>query len=224
VCSVGEGVELVVGLAKVQRGYSGSAQYWPTAVGAVIVAPGSVPPLEITLLAEEPGPHFTTRRLLLAQAGGAAGSSRELTHLHYDRWPNYGVPESTQDVRMLLRAVEGIASTRMARAPSSEPPLWVHCSGGVGRTGVFLSALSIFRSIFPTVPTGSPVHALPLADKEELAESLAKTVVSLRTQRHPWMVEGATQYAFAFAVIAEECEAAAELLLGGRSAPEEVSA
>ena len=43
-----------------------------------------IPELSVTLLSEEKGVHFTTRRLQLAHA--AEGVVREVTHFHYDRW------------------------------------------------------------------------------------------------------------------------------------------
>jgi protein tyrosine phosphatase len=199
------GVEVVVALANVQPGFSGSARYWPQAVGNAATTRGSDPELVVTLISEEAGPHFTTRRLRLSQS---IGNARDVLQLHYTNWPNYGTPENTNDVAMLLRTVEKMESTRLAGgAVGPAPPILVHCSGGVGRTGVFLTALSVYRTIFPTVPSGSLLVPIPLADAEALADLIAETLASLRKQRHPWMVEGSAQYAFAHAVIVHECEA-----------------
>jgi protein tyrosine phosphatase len=46
-------------------------------------------------------------------------------------------------------------------------------------------------------------------DGEELSNVVAKTVASLRQQRHPWMVEGNAQYIFAHAVLLQGCAATA---------------
>ena len=62
--------------------------------------------------------------------------------LHYTNWPNYGVPDNADDVAMLLRTVN-------SPALSTRHPIWVHCSGGVGRTGVFLTALSAYPLLTP---------------------------------------------------------------------------
>ena len=209
-----QAVEVIVGLAKVQRGFSGSARYWPEAVGSTVPARGW-PELTVTLLAEDAGPHFTTRRLQLVHTppgGGAdASTTREVTQLHYDRWPNYGVPDNAVDMAMLLRCVEEIEARRLASpaGASPAPPLWVHCSGGVGRTAVFLSALSALRSVFPTAAAGSVPQVAPGKDPEALAESVAATVASLRQQRHPWMVEGEAQFVFAHAMLMHELHAKA---------------
>lgn len=226
-----QGCEVIVALAKVQPGFSGSARYWPEVVGQPVVATGW-PRLSITLLSEEKRTtHFTTRRLQLDLAGVAdtptsGATSRVVTQLHYDRWPNYGVPQTPDDVAALLRAVEAMESARLARtdaepvpATAAElsaqptPPLWVHCSGGVGRTGVFLTALSMYRSIFPTTPTGTAPPAKPRANAQAFAEALAENVASLRRQRHPWMVEGGEQYLFAHKVVLQQCATTAEITL-----------
>jgi protein tyrosine phosphatase len=229
-----QGSEVVVALAKVQAGFSGSARYWPEAAGQRMVATGW-PELSVTLLSEENGPHFTTRHLQLelsqaAAAGDAdaaapssssSATTREVTHFHYDRWPNYGVPEAPDDVAALLRAVEEMESARLARvsaepeldAAQPPPPVWVHCSGGVGRSGVFLTALSVYRSIFPTVPTGATPAAVPMADGQAFAEAMVGRVAALRQQRHPWMVEGDAQHVFAHEVVLRECAATAGVSL-----------
>eukprot|EP01047_Picozoa_sp_COSAG01_P032150 COSAG01_NODE_2310_length_7942_cov_7.405330_12_plen_111_part_00 len=60
-------------LAKVQPGFSGSAQYWPDVTGQKAAVTGC-PDLTVSLLSEEQGPHFTTRRLLIER--DAVGGSR----------------------------------------------------------------------------------------------------------------------------------------------------
>ena len=207
-----QGVETIVALADVQSGFSGSARYWPQTIGVDSTVCGFYPKLSMTLLSEEKGDHFTTRRLRLSQAGS---ETRDVLQLHYTSWPNYGVPKSTKGVAMLLRTVETLESARLARdVTEPAPPLLVHCSGGVGRTGVFLTALSVYRTILPTVPSGSTVVPKPLRNADALADLIAETVGSLRKQRHPWMVEGAAQYSFAHALIIDECAATSQALSG----------
>lgn len=214
-----QGVETIVALAKVQPGFSGSSRYWPEAVGETEPACGWAA-LSVTLLSEVDGSHFTLRRLQLSLSDDAGRDTRAVTHLHYDRWPNYGVPDSPDDVAALLLTVESIEKKRLgqlqagaaadgAEAPAA-PPLWVHCSGGVGRSGVFLTALSTYRSVFPTVAEGLAETPQPFASPEALADAVASTVASLRGQRHPWMVEGREQYAFTHSVIIQACTVTAE--------------
>jgi len=66
---------------------------------------------------------------------------RTIKHFWYDSWPDHGVPETTESV------VDLIMSTMTARneadaegGPGTKFPLVVHCSAGVGRSGVFAAA------------------------------------------------------------------------------------
>ena len=114
-----QAVEVIVGLAKVQRGFSGSARYWPEAVGSTVPARGW-PELTVTLLAEDAGPHFTTRRLQLIHTptgGGAdASTTREVTQLHYDRWPNCKIVILSRFAAVRLANPKSITIKATARA------------------------------------------------------------------------------------------------------------
>ena len=77
------------------------------------------------------------------------------------------------------------------------PNLLVHCSGGIGRSGTFLTAFHHYwyymdligkKLPFPGVASSGPV-------------SLQETVHFMRLQRHPWMVEGDHQYTLAYDII-----------------------
>ncbi|EGD77790.1 STE/STE20 protein kinase [Salpingoeca rosetta] len=57
-------------------------------------------------------------------------------HMHLHHWPDYGVPKST---RSLVTCVDVIRDI-MNRA-EDDKPLVVHCSAGIGRTGIVLSVL-----------------------------------------------------------------------------------
>ncbi|KAM8920984.1 tyrosine-protein phosphatase non-receptor type 21 isoform 2-T2 [Pelodytes ibericus] len=68
------------------------------------------------------------------------GQERTVWHLQYTDWPEHGHPE---DIKGFLSYLEEIQSVRRhtnsTTDPSSpNPPVLVHCSAGVGRTGVVL--------------------------------------------------------------------------------------
>lgn len=68
------------------------------------------------------------------------GQERTVWHLQYTDWPEHGCPE---DLKGFLSYLEEIQSVRRHTNNSSEPqgpnpPLLVHCSAGVGRTGVVI--------------------------------------------------------------------------------------
>ncbi len=54
-----------------------------------------------------------------------------VTHFYYLGWPDHGVPEYATSLLGYLRRV------RKSHLPNG-PPLLVHCSAGVGRTGTFI--------------------------------------------------------------------------------------
>lgn len=215
--------EVVVALAKVQTGFSGSARYWPETAEQSLVATGW-PALTVRLTFEEKNVHFTTRRLQLELNSEEGTTTREVTQFHYDRWPNYGVPDEPDGVVALVRAVEELEVARIARIEAdgdcataaelvARSSLWVHCSGGVGRTGVFLTALSVYRSLLQSASTAHrPSTATVLTNGEELSKMVASTVASLRQQRHPWMVEGGAQYIFVHAVLLHLCASTAGIV------------
>ncbi|XP_048075912.1 tyrosine-protein phosphatase non-receptor type 21 isoform X2 [Ursus arctos] len=70
------------------------------------------------------------------------GQERTVWHLQYADWPEHGCPE---DLKGFLSYLEEIQSVRRHTNSTSEPkspnpPLLVHCSAGVGRTGVVILA------------------------------------------------------------------------------------
>lgn len=60
-----------------------------------------------------------------------SGASRTVTHYHYHAWPDRGIPRTTLPLRRLARLLDATDD------PQAGPPV-VHCSAGIGRTGVFL--------------------------------------------------------------------------------------
>ncbi|XP_021567279.1 tyrosine-protein phosphatase non-receptor type 21 [Carlito syrichta] len=68
------------------------------------------------------------------------GQERTVWHLQYTDWPEHGCPE---DPKGFLSYLEEIQSVRRHTNSTSDPqnpnpPLLVHCSAGVGRTGVVI--------------------------------------------------------------------------------------
>lgn len=66
---------------------------------------------------------------------------RQVSHLQYLSWPDYGVPTSAVTLIDFLGAVKR-QQRKMVKALGSQwcghplgPPMVVHCSAGIGRTG-----------------------------------------------------------------------------------------
>ena len=54
-----------------------------------------------------------------------------MTHYHFLAWPDHGVPA---DKTVMMAFARRVRQTH----PPEGPPLIVHCSAGVGRTGTFI--------------------------------------------------------------------------------------
>ena len=76
---------------------------------------------------------------------------------------------------------------------------FVHCSGGVGRSGTFLSVLVKWRQLQAASSSGSGSGS---GSGSRGSASLVPIVTKLREQRHPWAVEGFEQYQFAYQLLA----------------------
>jgi len=94
---------------------------------------------------------------------------REIFHLHYENWPDFGAPDP------------GLFSSFLSLADGLHPqkarPLLVHCAAGVGRTGVFIAAHSLRKELFAGE---GPIN-------------IPKRVLELRLQR-PKMVSSTRQF------------------------------
>ncbi|XP_077910206.1 tyrosine-protein phosphatase non-receptor type 21 isoform X3 [Halichoerus grypus] len=68
------------------------------------------------------------------------GQERTVWHLQYTDWPEHGCPEGLTGFLSYLEEIQSVRrhtnSTSEPRSPN--PPLLVHCSAGVGRTGVVI--------------------------------------------------------------------------------------
>ncbi len=103
-------------------------QYWPTQQGH----PMCVLDFTITCVNVE---HRSSRIVLstLELEENATKKRRTVYHLHYTGWPDHGVPKSPAE---FLDVVSCLAALH-TKAPAAGPTL-VHCSAGIGRTGVLV--------------------------------------------------------------------------------------
>ncbi|XP_013871096.1 tyrosine-protein phosphatase non-receptor type 3 [Austrofundulus limnaeus] len=123
-----------------ERGRTKCHQYWPH--------PPEVKDygdLRVKCHSEECNLAYVTRQFTLKHT--QLGEERAVTHLQYVAWPDHGVPDDPSDFLLF------VSSVRERR--KGDEALMVHCSAGIGRTGVLITmetALNLMdqgRPVFP---------------------------------------------------------------------------
>ena len=117
--------------------------------------------------------YVTTREIRLENTR-FSDSPRFIHLLHYTKWPDKGVPDNSEDFLAFVERVRRYRAEFLT--PSS--PLLVHCSAGIGRTGVFI----IMETACKLIEQNQPVLPLDL-------------VRVLRDQR-PYMIQTHEQFTF----------------------------
>uniref|UniRef100_A0A7N6B503 Tyrosine-protein phosphatase non-receptor type n=1 Tax=Anabas testudineus TaxID=64144 RepID=A0A7N6B503_ANATE len=115
------------------------------------------------------------------------GQERTVWHLQYTDWPDHGCPE---DFKGFLTYLEEIQSVRRHTNSISDPkngnlPVLVHCSAGVGRTGVVILSEIMIACLEHNEPLDVP-----------------EVLINLRSQRMI-MVQTLSQYSFVYKVLVE---------------------
>jgi len=121
-------------------------------------------------------------RSILIKKTDSNEPAREIIHLHYQGWPDFGVPSCTKVIRNLLILVSKFKS-RAAVLCQLEGPVVVHCSAGIGRTGAFIACHITLQKL-----------------QHNLTPNIKQTVEILRKQRNG-MVRNVAQYALIYSVI-----------------------
>jgi len=104
--------------------------------------------------------------------------SRNVVQLHYNDWPDQGVPDSTRAMTELIKELD-------IHKKGLNDPITVHCSAGIGRTGTFLAIHMALQEIATT---------------KVKQVNIMKTVMDLRQQR-TGLVQSKDQYKFVYATI-----------------------
>ncbi|XP_062322056.1 tyrosine-protein phosphatase non-receptor type 3 isoform X2 [Osmerus eperlanus] len=123
-----------------ERGRTKCHQYWPHPLEV-----REYGYLRVSCHSEECNLAHVTRQITLTHT--QRGVERAITHLQYVAWPDHGVPDDPSDFLVF------VSSVRERRA--GEQPLLVHCSAGIGRTGVLITmetALSLMEQGRPVFP------------------------------------------------------------------------
>ena len=70
-----------------------------------------------------------------------SGETRDVTHVQFVSWPDYGVPRSAECFLAFMLHVRRVQEERTRELGAAwtghknGPPIAIHCSAGIGRTG-----------------------------------------------------------------------------------------
>jgi netrin-G3 ligand len=159
---------IIVMLTKLREmGREKCHQYWPSERSAryqyFVVDP----------LAEYNMPHYVLREFKVTDARD--GQSRTIRQFQFMDWPEQGVPSNAEGFIELIGQVH-----KTKEQFGHEGPICVHCSAGVGRTGVFITLSIVLERM-----------------RFEGVVDMFQTVNILRTQRS-FMVQTMDQYTFCY--------------------------
>lgn len=126
-----------------ERGRTKCHQYWPH------------PPdvrdygnLQVCCHSEEGNLTYVTREFTLTNT--QTGEKRPVTHLQYVAWPDHGLPDEASEFLDFIRSVRS--------RKQGKGPLMVHCSAGIGRTGVLIT----METALMQMEAGKPVFPLQI--------------------------------------------------------------
>ncbi|EDQ90190.1 uncharacterized protein MONBRDRAFT_2433, partial [Monosiga brevicollis MX1] len=92
---------------------------------------------DLILLCEEVKLHAAFQVAQLRVVHRHTGVAHTVHHLWFQDWPDHGVPDTTEAVIDLLLTSRELR-TRALASREQVAPIAVHCSAGIGRSGVFV--------------------------------------------------------------------------------------
>jgi protein tyrosine phosphatase len=118
------------------------------------------------------------------------GETREFPHLQFKDWPDHSTPNIQNYVQLFQYLFDFIDERNKDNITKNNPVL-VHCSAGIGRTGVFLTLYGICNEINKAIQQG-----------QEITFSVFNFVRKLKEMRL-FSVENINQYNFIYKFLEE---------------------
>ncbi|KAH9370978.1 hypothetical protein HPB48_019095 [Haemaphysalis longicornis] len=128
----------------VERGRIKCHKYWPD-----LYETDTYGYLQVSCVRQKETPSFAFREFTLINTQNR--EERHITHMQYLAWPDHGVPEDSSEF------LGFVARVRSSRDGMVEPTV-VHCSAGIGRTGVLI----LMETAMCLVEANEPVYPLDL--------------------------------------------------------------
>lgn len=183
-----QNVLVIVMTTRVEEGgHRKCGQYWPISPGSIAVYGA----MTVTNKAAENHQHYRKTTLDISSRQGR--ERRQISHLQFLSWPDFGVPSSAAALINFRDAVKK-EQKRLVNVLGNQwkgsaggPPIVVHCSAGIGRTGTFCT-LDICLSQIEDVGT----------------LNVQQTVRRMRKQR-ALSIQTPEQYYFCHMAILEHC-------------------
>eukprot|EP00095_Tigriopus_kingsejongensis_P005701 snap_masked-scaffold810_size94089-processed-gene-0.1 protein:Tk05701 transcript:snap_masked-scaffold810_size94089-processed-gene-0.1-mRNA-1 annotation:"low quality protein: tyrosine-protein phosphatase non-receptor type 9-like" len=121
-----------------ERNRTKCGQYWPEDVGgSLVAAPFQIHSEEIENFEDFYVTHLTLHSF-------ETGETRKVCHFQFISWPDYGVPDSALSMLHFLERIREKQADMLVNELGEAwdghplgPPIVVHCSAGIGRTGTF---------------------------------------------------------------------------------------
>ncbi|OXA56784.1 Tyrosine-protein phosphatase 1 [Folsomia candida] len=148
-----------------ERGRSKCFQYWPDQTNNPVTHHN----IQVTLVQTKSSRQWIQREFTIKHL--QTKEERSVIQLQYESWPDHGTPS---DKNSFIRFMDKV---RQVRSGSFDPVI-VHCSAGIGRTGVLI----LMETAECLIEANQPVYPLDIVNR-------------MREQR-PLMIQTSSQYQF----------------------------
>ena len=133
-------VHMIACLARNVGPYKECCQYWPPTKCDVIKTDSNIKVTFICSKQVSTNVCMTELQVSRSEESKTAPNSRTVTHLWFDSWPDFGVP----DTKVLIRDFKTIADTLINFICDSKQKgrAMIHCRAGLGRSGSMTAYVS----------------------------------------------------------------------------------